>query len=97
MQTLQEIFEDKTFIEMDSDKDSVTSRIADCIVNAHEHTGKDIDLLYEELMSLFNSIKEITDLPFVKKVEAGMIVKRSGNFQVLYSKTAVYFTNTYFA
>lgn len=93
---LQEIFEDKLFIEMDSDKDSVTSRIADCIVNAHKHTGKDIDLLYEELMSLFNSIKEITDLPFVKKVGAGMTVKRSGNFQVFYSKTEVYFTNKYF-
>ena len=95
MQTLQQIFEDKVFIEIDS-KDSVTSRIAGCIVKAHNRTKMDIDLLYEEFISLFNSIKEITDLPFVLKVEAGMAVKRSDNFQVFYSKTGVYFTNKYF-
>ena len=63
MQTLQEIFEDKTFIEMDN-KDSVTSKIADANLK-HQPLTEKLDALLR-LGYMANMIRMINGATFIK-------------------------------
>ena len=63
MQTLQEIFEDKTFIEMDN-KDSVTTKIADANLK-HQPITEKLDALLK-LGYMAHMIRMINGAIFIK-------------------------------